>query len=97
MVDEESRIEEENIIVLTDEEGNEHEFEVLDILEIDDSEYAILLPVEDNDEEEAIILRIGLDENGEEILYEIEDDDEWEMVAETWQKVVTAGNNGEAF
>ncbi|KUK11064.1 MAG: hypothetical protein XD50_0704 [Clostridia bacterium 41_269] len=97
MVDNESRMEEENIIVLTDEEGNEHEFEVLDILEIDDNEYAILLPLEDNEEEEAIILRTGLDENGEEILYEIEDDDEWEMVAETWQKLVAAGDNGEAF
>jgi len=86
----------ENRIVLTDEEGKEHEFEVLDILEIDDNEYAILLPLEDNEDDEAIILRIGLDENGEEILYEIEDDDEWQMVAETWQKVITLEDNGEA-
>jgi len=79
--------EDENIVVLTDDEGNDHEFEVLQILEIDDAEYAILLPLEqEGEEDEAVILKIGVDENGDEVLYDIEDDDEWEMVAQAWQE-----------
>ena len=87
--------EDENVVVLTDEDGNDHEFEVLDIMEIDECEYAILLPLFENEAEEAIILKMGLDEDGDEVLFDIEDDDEWEMVAEAWQKSVI-GNNGEA-
>lgn len=93
--------EEENIVVLTDDEGNDHEFEVLEIMELDDAQYAILLPLcdcdedEDEEEEEAIILKIELDENGEEILCDIEDDEEWEMVAQAWQEG-PEGDNGEA-
>lgn len=79
---------EENVVILTDEDGHDHEFLVLDIMELDDMEYAILLPLEEEEgeEEEAIILKIGLDENGEEVLFDIEDDEEWEMVAQAWQE-----------
>lgn len=76
---------EDRKVVLMDEDGVEHEFEVLDIIEVDGAEYAILFPVEEGDEsDEAIILKIGTDENGEEILYEIEDDEEWEKVADAY-------------
>lgn len=88
----------ENIVVLTDDEGIDHEFAVLEIMELDDSQYAILLPLAGEDEEEedeAIILKIEVDENGEEILCDIEDDDEWEMVAQAWQEGPN-GDNGEA-
>lgn len=78
----------DNIVVLTDDEGNDHEFEVLQIMELDDTEYAILLPLEGQEGEgdEAIILKIGVDENGDEVLFDIEDDEEWEMVAQAWQE-----------
>ncbi len=80
---------EQNTIVLIDEEGNEVEFQIIDMLEIDEEEYAILLPKQkDGLAEEAIILKIGVDENGEEILYEIESDDEWQMVANIWQETL---------
>jgi uncharacterized protein YrzB (UPF0473 family) len=76
----------DNIVVLRDETGKEMEFEVIDILAIDEEEYAILLPLEkENGNEEAVILKIGIDENGEDILFEIENDDEWEMVAKAWK------------
>lgn len=88
---------EDRKIVLTDEEGEDHEFEVLDIIEVDGSEYAILFPTEENEdadpeseEEEAIILKIEQDENGEEILREIEDDEEWERVADAYDEIVQA-------
>lgn len=76
----------ENIIVLTDEEGTELEFEELDRIEVDSNQYAILRPLDD-DEDEAIILRVEYDENGEEVFSHIEDDEEWEKVADLWQEL----------
>ncbi|MEW6621711.1 MAG: DUF1292 domain-containing protein [Bacillota bacterium] len=85
--------EKDNIVVLVDENEEELEFEIIDIIEVDEEEYAILLPISDGEPgQEAIILKIGIDENGEEMLYEIENDDEWEMVANAWQESV--GENG---
>ncbi|GAW94217.1 hypothetical protein PTH_1066 [Calderihabitans maritimus] len=78
--------EHDNLVVLVDEEGREHEFTLVDVLELDEERYAILLP--EGEIEEAIILKMGTDENGEEILFDIEDDDEWEMVAKAWQELV---------
>ena len=37
----------DNIVVLNDEEGNEVQFEFLDLVELDDEEYVVLLPVTD--------------------------------------------------
>ncbi|HHT63544.1 MAG: DUF1292 domain-containing protein [Bacillota bacterium] len=83
---------EDRKVILMDEDGAEHEFEVLDILEVDGAEYAILFPMDEGDNEdevdEAIILKIGIDENGEEILYEIEDDEEWEKVADAYDSLL---------
>ncbi|MGI9860112.1 DUF1292 domain-containing protein [Moorella naiadis] len=80
---------EENTIILTDDEGHEHEFIVVDILNVEDDEYAILLPAASADNEgEAIVLKIGLDEDGNEILFEIEDEDEWQRVAQAWEDAV---------
>ena len=85
--------ENENIIVILDENGEEFKTEILDVIKIDENEYIMLMPIidedvitDDNAANEAIILRIGIDETGEEILYEIESDDEWEMVANTRKK-----------
>lgn len=79
----------ENTIILTDEEGQEHEFVVVDILEAEGSEYAILIPAEmDDASNEAIVLKIGRDEDGSEVLYEIEDEAEWEQVARAWEEAI---------
>ena len=79
----------EEKIVLVDEDGEEHEFVLIDVIEVDGEEYAILEPLEDEeDESDAIILKIGKDENGEDILYDVEDDDEWEKVADKWQELI---------
>ena len=37
----------DNIVILNDEEGNEVQFEFLDLIEYNEEEYVILLPVED--------------------------------------------------
>jgi len=80
--------EEDEVIVLTDDDGKEHEFNLIDTITVNDKEYAILQPV---DEEEAIILRFGIDDDGDEVLYDIEDDEEWEKVADAWQDM--SGND----
>jgi uncharacterized protein YrzB (UPF0473 family) len=77
-------LEEDEVIVLTDDDGEEHEFNLIDTITVNEKEYAILQPVE---EEEAIILRFGIDEDGDEVLYDIEDDEEWEKVADAWQEI----------
>lgn len=69
----------ENTIVLVDEDGTEHEFVVLEYLEIEDQFYAVLLP-EDDPEGEAFIFKVEVDESGEEFLMDIEDDEEFERI-----------------
>lgn len=81
---------EDEVLTLTDEEGNEHDFSVIDMIEMDGSEYAILVPVEgqEGDEDEAIILKIVTDDDGNEVLVDIEDDEEWEKVADTYASMM---------
>ena len=86
-----------DIVVLVDEEGNEHDFALVDRFQVDINEYAILVPVmypDDGEngeaidfEEEAYIFRIDLDE-GEETLIEVEDEEEWNQVASIWEERV---------
>lgn len=77
---------EETRIVLTDENGNDVEFELVSTLEVDGKVYAILQPI---GEEEAYIFNLKYDENGEMELSEIEDDEEFEIVAEQYKLLET--------
>ena len=45
----------DNIITLTDEEGKESNFELLDLVELDNEEYVVLLPVDDEESEECFL------------------------------------------
>lgn len=70
MADNEKMIEEfeneEALITLTDDEGNEVEFEFLDVVEYDGDEYIVLIE-NDEDADEVVILKINaLDEENEE-------------------------------
>ena len=38
----------DNIIILNDEDGNEVQFEFLDLIDYDEEEYVVLLPVEED-------------------------------------------------
>lgn len=66
-----------NFVVLTDEEGNEKEFEHIDTLEDGGTVYLAFIPAELNLEEEAevVILKI-IEENGEELLASVDDENE---------------------
>lgn len=77
---------EETRIVLTDENGNDVEFELVSTLEVDEKVYAILQPI---GEEEAYIFNLKYDKNGEMELFEIEDDEEFEIVAEQYEMLET--------
>ena len=70
----------DNIIVLNDEEGNEVQFEFLDLIELDSEEYVVLLPVTiegEEDEGEVVILQIedkDTDDDEEESYISVEDE-----------------------
>ena len=70
----------DNIIVLNDEDGNEVQFEFLDLVELDDEEYVVLLPVTEEGEEdegEVVILKLeDTDEDSEEESYVGVEDEE---------------------
>lgn len=63
-------------ISLVDEQGNEHAFDVVDIIEVAERRYAILQPA-DGEEAEAVIFRVEDDET----LVTVEDEEEFERVA----------------
>jgi uncharacterized protein YrzB (UPF0473 family) len=85
----EGEFEQDRVITLIGEDGKEEDFEVIDIMEINGTEYAILLPVDDENEEgEAIILKFDKDEDGSDVLVDIEDDEEWERVADAWEEML---------
>ncbi len=77
-------MEKENVFTLTDEEGNESEFELMGELELDDNTYLALIPLE-GDEDEYVILKVEVDENGDELLVTIDDDDEFDRVADAFE------------
>ena len=77
-----------DILTLVDEDGTEHEFEVIDSLVTDNNEYFALIPTEtkDNistDDGELVILKV-VEDDGEEFLEPIEDDDEFNEISEVF-------------
>jgi uncharacterized protein YrzB (UPF0473 family) len=78
-----------DLITLSDDEGNEFTFEVLDAIEDDENRYLALLPIYEDpqkileDAGELVIVKV-IEEDGEEFFSEIEDDEEYEMVADAF-------------
>ena len=56
----------EDLIVLTDEDGQEVEFELLDLIEYQGEEYAVLYPAEGGEDELVHILRVVAEDLDEE-------------------------------
>ncbi|MEE0869433.1 MAG: DUF1292 domain-containing protein [Ruminococcus sp.] len=89
MADNENILEEmENegaLITLTDDEGNEVEFEFLDVIEYDGDEYIVLIE-NDEDADEVVILKINaLDEETEEYV-SIDDEEILQTVFDMFKK-----------
>ncbi len=64
-------IEELDVVTLQDEDGAEHRFNVVDIVEVERRRYAILLP-EDEEDAAAVVFRMESDDR----MIPIEDDEE---------------------
>lgn len=80
-----------DLVTVMDEDGQQHQFELVDAIETDDGRYVALLPVYENPDElvdddgELIILEVT-EENGEEILVPIEDEDVFDEIAEIFEE-----------
>lgn len=77
-MDDMEMMENDNIIVLTDEDGIDVEFEFCASVEYEGNEYVVLLPTEEDDGE-VVILQVVEDENNpenEEVTYVGVDDDD---------------------
>lgn len=78
--------EDDGIIKLINDAGEEEEFEILATFAVEDDEYAALLPLEG--EEEVYLLKLTYDENEELLLMNIEDKDEFTNVAAAYEAIV---------
>lgn len=92
MMDENKNVSEDynpDIITLSDDDGKEYTFEVLDAIETDEARYLALLPVYEDaqaiidDSGELVIVKVD-EEDGDEFFSEIEDDDEYETIADAF-------------
>lgn len=65
-----------NTFILTDDEGNEYEFELLDFVDLDETLYAVLVPVEQEGVEDdmGIVIMETVFENNEPIFTFVEDE-----------------------
>lgn len=66
----------DNRIVLNDEDGNEENFEFLDLIEYNGEEFVVLLPVEETDEAGEVVILMIEDSAGEDVESYISVDDE---------------------
>ena len=85
MADEKNLPEEEfesEIYTLTDENGNDEEFELLAELEDNGITYLAMAPLDGGEDGEYVVLKVEVDENGDETVASVDDDDEFERIAD---------------
>ncbi|MFC4022690.1 DUF1292 domain-containing protein [Oceanobacillus longus] len=79
-------LEEKERIIIPDENGDEHLFEVLFTFDVDETEqsYIAVVPAEQAEEEEVEVYAFRFEEQDNEdfTLFPIESDEEWELVEE---------------
>ena len=78
----------DNIIVLNDENGDEIEFEFLDLIEFEGEEYVVLLPHdEEEDADEVVILKLeDTDSEDEESYVSVDDEDTLQAVFDIFKE-----------
>ena len=81
---------EADLITLIDDEGQEHEFEIIDELETDDGHFMALVPTRQDPEDmasdaEPYYIFEVIEEDGEEQLQELEDDELLDKLAEIFE------------
>lgn len=71
------QFDDDSIITLTDDDGNEVDFLLLDVVEYNGGDYLVLLPMEDDEEDEDNVLILKVERKGEEEIFSgIEDENE---------------------
>lgn len=81
MIDENNILNEEDeisVLTLTDENGDEIDFELMDVIEYEGNEYAVLLPLEGSEEgadEEVVILLVESETEDKQYFAVVEDND----------------------
>ena len=83
---EEFEDEDANFITLTDDDGNDVSFEMLDVIEHQERSFAILLPFEDEDDEVVILEMLMADDPEMVDFVSVEDDAILEEVFAEFQK-----------
>ncbi len=77
-----------DLITLIDDEGTEHSFEILDIIENDDGCFYALLPqaeAKNITEHASYYIFEAIEENGEQVLAEVEDDNLLNKLADSFE------------
>ena len=79
-----------DVLTLVDDEGNEHEFEVLDVIDNEDGFFYALLPTFDNpqdsvESEGTYYIFEAIEQDGEQQLAEVEDEDLLDKLAELFE------------
>ena len=75
-----------DLYTLVDEDGVEQQFEMLDVMEVDDERYYALVPYYDDPtkeieaDAELVVLKSEYDENNDETLVSIDNDEEYEKI-----------------
>ncbi|ENH97610.1 hypothetical protein J416_06348 [Gracilibacillus halophilus YIM-C55.5] len=87
-------LEEKERIIIPDENGEEHLFEVLFTFDVDDTghSYVAVVPAEHQEGEEVEVFAFRYEEKPNEDdleLYQIESDEEWDMVEEVLNTVAS--------
>ncbi len=76
-------------VILSDEEGQEHRFEVLAVLEDEDDTFVIMAPEEQSDEEalEVMVFRMEGDQEEGDLSFAVVDDEmQAQAVLEAWER-----------
>ena len=81
---------EADLITLIDDEGHEHEFEIIDEIETDEGHFMALVPTQQDPENlsvdaETYYIFEVIEEDGEELLQEVEDDELLNKLAEMFE------------
>lgn len=80
-----------DLLTLVDEGGEEHQFSLVDLIELEEHRYALMIPAGEEkaaeEEEEAYIFRLETDDKGEDVLVDIEDEDEFDRVCAVFDEM----------
>lgn len=78
---------ESGILTFVDEDGKDVQFEILDVVTVDEKEYLVVMPTEENGSEESGVLVLEIkQEDGEEVYDTVTDEAEAEKVFNIFQE-----------